>query len=95
MDISIAIDGKEHTIEPTPGDLVRLERRFSISAANMSEDNVTVEQVMFLAFSVLKRTKVIEVDDGDDGFEWFLDHVDQPQVQGESPLAPPGLQPSS
>ena len=84
MEISVLVDSVEHKISPTAGDLVRLERQYSISAASLSEDNVTVEHVLFLSWSALRRGGVV---DRELDFDSFIDLADVPESQ-DSPLTP-------
>jgi hypothetical protein len=81
MKLSISIDGVTHVVAPKPGDLVRLERQYDISAVSLDETS-KLEHILFLAWVGLHREGVYPGD-----FEEFLDVADM--VDGETPLAPP------
>lgn len=85
MQVSVSVDGVEHSISPTAGDLVRLERHYQISAAQLDDEHVTVEHVLFIAWNALRRTKAIpdELD-----FESFIDLADVPRGGSLVPPAP-------
>lgn len=85
MQVSVSVDGVEHSISPTAGDLVRLEREYSISAAQLDDDAITVEHVLFIAWSALRRTKAIEPDLD---FDSFIDLADVPRGGSLVPPAP-------
>jgi hypothetical protein len=76
VEISVLVDSVEHKITPTAGDLVRLEREYSISAASLAEDTVTVEHVLFLSWSALRRTGLL---DREIDFDAFIDLADVPE----------------
>lgn len=86
MQITVRVNGVEHEISPTAGDLVRLERQFKISAASMTEETTTVEHVMFLSWAALRRTEVLsrELE-----FDEFLDIADTPEGSTLNPPPPP------
>ena len=88
MQISVLVDLVEHEISPTAGDLVRLEREYGISAATLSESTVSVEHVLFLSWSALRRTGVL---DRELSFDSFIDLADVP----ESTSVPPAPLPQS
>lgn len=85
MQVSVSVDGIEHSITPTAGDLVRLEREYEISAAQLDDSNVTVEHVLFIAWSALRRTKAIDLDLD---FDSFIDLADVPKGDALRPPAP-------
>lgn len=70
MNLTVVLDGETHVVSPKPGDLVRFERQYNISAASLDKD-VKLEHVFFIAWSALKRTGVFT-----DDFEAFLDLAD-------------------
>ena len=67
--LTVTIGDVSHEVRTTPGDLVRLERQFNISAAEL-EAHARLEHMMFLAYVGLKREGKYEHD-----FETFLDSV--------------------
>jgi|TARA_R110000803_G_scaffold127414_2_gene194855 hypothetical protein len=83
LGITISVDGVDHVVETTAGDLVRLEREYQIKAAEMSVESMSVEWVMFLAFVGLKRQKVIEM-----SFDEFLDVADTVEEELDPPPLP-------
>jgi len=85
MQVSVSVDGVEHSISPTAGDLVRLEREYQISAAQLDDEHVTVEHVLFIAYSALRRTHVL---DDAMSFDQFIDLADVPRGGSLTPPAP-------
>lgn len=86
MNLEVVLNDVTHVVVPKPGDLVRFEREYKISAASLGE-NPMLEHVFFIAYTALKRTGDFEGD-----FDAFLDLAD---VGGEeeSPLSPPEVPP--
>lgn len=70
MKLKIDIDGNNYEVTPKPGDLVRLERAYDISASSLGE-GMKVEHVLFLAWTALHRAGTYTED-----FETFLDVAD-------------------
>jgi hypothetical protein len=84
MQISVAVDGTEHAVSPTAGDLVRLERQYGISAASLSESSITIEHVLFIAWTALRRSGAIDIED----FDAFIDIADVPDSSSLDPRPP-------
>lgn len=85
MIVTVAVDGIEHSISPTAGDLVRLERQYDLPASQLNEANVRVEHVLFLAWTALRRDHVI---DESITFDTFIDLADVPEAGSLRPPAP-------
>lgn len=83
--ISVLVDGIAHTVTPTTGDLVRLEREFGISSSSMTAENTGLQEIMFLAYAGLRRTKVI---DRELSFDDFLDMADTGEATPADPTPP-------
>lgn len=83
--LALTVDGVAFNVSPSPGDLVKLERKYEISAGEL-DDSARVEWIMFLAYSCLKRTDRTTL-----SFDEFLDVVEMEEKEESSP--PP--QPSS
>jgi hypothetical protein len=81
--VSVAVDGVEHEVVPTAGDLVRLERQYGISAASLDESTVRVEHVLYIAFTALRRRGAISEELS------FDDFIDLADVPDSAPLDPP------
>jgi hypothetical protein len=82
MQLNVTLDGVTHTVNPKPGDLVRFEREFKVSAASLGE-NVMLEHIFYIAWAALRREGVFT-----DDFEAFLDLADM-EGEEEAPLPPP------
>ena len=89
MKVDVLVDGIVHTVAPTAGDLVRLEREYGITAGSMDEKTTSVEHVLFLAWTGLRRTGVV---DRELTFDDFLDLADVPE-DGPTMDPPPPLPP--
>jgi hypothetical protein len=70
-------------VTPTPGDLVRFERKYGMAAGRIETDP-RIEYVMFLAWTALTRTGQETLE-----FDEFLDVVDSTQEDVDPPLPPP------
>lgn len=78
------LDGTEKVATIIPGDTVRFERQYNVSADTADADQ-RVEHVLFLAFVSLKRVG----DSGTDDFDAFLDLVEDVDPVEEAPLEQP------
>lgn len=86
MEIRVSVDGTDHVVRPTAGDLVHLERAYDMSASSLTEDTARVEHVLFLAWRGLQRARLVDVD-----FDTFVDLADIPQEPTSVPLDPPSV----
>lgn len=73
------LDGRSFEVTPTPGDIVRFERHFGVSAGDLGA-NTRLEHMFYLVWLALVR---LGHESGD--FESFLDVVGTSE---EAPLAP-------
>lgn len=87
MNVEVEVDGVSHSVEPTAGDLVRLEREYGVTMAQLDAESVSIEHVLFLAFVGLRRVGVIDRDTVD--FDRFLDLADVPNAGTEYPPPSP------
>lgn len=86
MQLLVTLDGVEHSVTPKPGDLVRFERQYDMSASTL-DDDTRLEYVFYIAWCALKRTGVFAGD-----FEEFLDLADMgEEVAPLEPPKPPSL----
>lgn len=84
MEIRVTVDGTEHVVRPTAGDLVHLERAYDMSASTLTETTARVEHVLYLAWRGLRRAGLLDLD-----FDTFVDLADIPQEPASVPLDPP------
>lgn len=72
IQLQVQVDGEDFSLTSTAGDLARLEREYGISSSTLTQETTSVEHVMFLAWTGLRRLKL----GPQMTFDEFLDRAD-------------------
>lgn len=81
MRFTVTVNGKQHEVTPSPGDLVRFEREYDKPVSVLDDESqLRTEYVYYIVYSALKRKGQFEGD-----FDTFLDALGEIQ-EDEAPL---------